>query len=207
MVPKIEELSAALRGGTISVSDWRNGLDDLLSRVALEDLLLAIDFDALAKSVGFAKVGVATTKIKFTDHRTRRLTFYPKLFAIDRGRAIIPHGHANMVSAHMPLRGRLSLRQYDQLHRDGQSLTIRPTIEREIGAGDLSSIGEDSDNVHWFIASEPAHTFDVIVTGIDESAPKRYEIFNLDMERAEDLGDGAMRVPRIPVDVALRKYG
>lgn len=207
LISRIDELSGALRGELISVEDWRIGMDDLLSRISAEDLMQSIDFDRLAERIGFAALGVTTARIDFGSEGSRPLSFLPKLFAVDTGRSIIPHGHSNMVSAHLPLSGAFRLRQYDQLSRDEQSLTIRPTVDQTIRAGDLSSIGENDDNVHWFIAEEPSYTFDVIVTGLDEATEQHYDIFNLDMEEAERIEDGVLRVPRLTVSEALKKYG
>ncbi|WP_299701571.1 hypothetical protein [uncultured Tateyamaria sp.] len=166
-----------------------------------------IDFERLAERIGFADLGVTTARIDFGSEEHRTLHFLPKLFAVNAGRSIIPHGHSNMVSAHLPLTGAFRLRQYDQLARDEHSLTIQPALDRMIRAGDLSSIGEDEDNVHWFIAEEPSYTFDVIVTGLDDEAEQPYEIFNLDMEAAEPKGNGLLNVPLMPVSEALLKYG
>ncbi len=166
-----------------------------------------IDFERLAARIGFADRGVSTAQIDFGFDEHRTMHFLPKLFAVDTGRSIIPHGHSNMVSAHLPLTGAFRLRQYDLVSRDERSLTIQPTVDRMIQSGDLSSIGEDDDNVHWFIAEEPSYTFDVIVTGLDDTAVQTYEIFNLDMEAAEPKGNGWLNVPRISVSDALRKYG
>jgi len=116
-------------------------------------------------------------------------------------------GGAYMVSAHLTLRGRFLLRQYDQLKRDQSSLIVRPTDERILGAGDLSSIGSEDDNVHWFVAQEPSHTFDMIITGLDPRHEPAFEIFNLDMNRAVDIGDGRLKAPRIGVEEALATYG
>lgn len=166
-----------------------------------------IDFERLAARIGFVDLGVSTARIDFGFDGRRTLQFLPKLFAVDTGRSIIPHGHSNMVSAHLPLTGAFRLRQYDQVSRDERSLTIQPTVDRMIRAGDLSSIGEDNDNVHWFVAEEPSYTFDVIVAGLDDTADQPFEIFNLDMEAAEANGNGLLRVPRMSVSEALRKYG
>ena len=215
LLPRIDELAGALRGAVISVDDWRTGIDDLFSKVAIEDVLTAIDFDRMKRRTEFADLGVSTTRLDLGLNEPWTLNFLPKLFAVDTGRSIIPHGHSNMVSAHLPLTGAFRLRQYDQVSRDDHTLMIRPTHDRVIAAGDLSSIGEIDDNVHWFIGSlvhwfiakEPAFTFDVIVTGLDEAADKRYEIFNLDMEAAREDGTGLLRVPKIGVAEALKKYG
>ncbi|MEM7683819.1 MAG: hypothetical protein AAF293_03270 [Pseudomonadota bacterium] len=207
LVSSIDELSGALRGALISVADWRAGIAELLSQVPETELMQGIDFDHLAARIGFAELGVSTARIDFGLNEHRTLNFLPKLFAVDRGRSIIPHGHSNMVSAHLPLTGAFRLRQYDQVSRDERTLTIRPTADRVIRAGDLSSIGEDDDNVHWFIAEEPSYTFDVILTGLDETADETFEIFNLDMEAAKPDTNGLLSVPRMTVSAALRKYG
>lgn len=207
LVSRIDELSGALHGELIPVEDWRAGIHELLSSVSETDLMRGIDFDRLASSIGFAELGVSTARIDFGPGGHRTLNFLPKLFAVDTGRSIIPHGHSNMVSAHLPLTGAFRLRQYDQVARDEHSLTVQPTVDRMIRAGDLSSIGEDDDNVHWFIAEEPSFTFDVIVTGLDDEAEPAFEIFNLDMEAAEPSWNGLLNVPRMSVSEALRKYG
>lgn len=204
-VRRIDALAAMLRAETVSVADWRAGLETLFGQVALADLLRDIEFERLAAAIGYADRGVAAARIDFGGDGVRRLRFVPKLFAIDRGRAIVPHGHAGMVSAHLALQGRLRLRQYDQLRRDPAALYVRPTRDIAIGAGDLSSIGLADDNVHWFVAEAPSHTFDVIVTGLEDR--RGYEIFNLDMAAAKDVGDGVLRAPVIGVEEALAKYG
>ena len=207
LVDRIAELAGALRGEVIPVADWRAGMEDLFARVPVDEVMGAIDFETLAARAGFAELGVATARIEFAPGEVRPLGFIAKLFAVDRGRAIIPHGHANMVSAHLPLTGSFRLRQYDQVARDDGALLVRQTEDRRLLPGDLSSIGEEADNVHWFVAEAPAHTFDVIVTGLDPAADRAFEIFNLDMEAAVTQGDGTLRVPRMSVDEALRKYG
>ncbi len=207
LISRIDELSGSLRGAVLTVEEWRSGIDDLLSRVSEQDLMHSIDFDRLASKIGFAETGVSAAKISFGSEEHRTLSFLPKLFAVNTGRSIIPHGHANMVSAHLPLAGAFRLRQYDQVAREEHALTIRPTEDRLVGAGDLSSIGKDDDNVHWFIAEEPSYTFDVIVTGLDGESKHSYEIFNLDMEEAEAISNDLLSVPRMPVFEALKKYG
>ena len=207
LVSSIDELSAALRGDLISVADWRVGIARLLAQVSEHDLMAGIDFETLSARISFAKLGVSTANIDFGLQGPKQLGFIPKLFAVDVGRSIIPHGHANMVSAHLPLSGAFRLRQYDQVSRDENALYIRPTEDRLIGPGDVSSIGEDDDNVHWFIAEKPSYTFDVIVTGLDDGADQIFDVFNLDIEAAEPGSDGLLRAPRMTVEEALKKYG
>ena len=207
LVSRIDTLSGALRGELIPVNDWRNGINELLSSVPVAELMQGLDFERLAARTGFADLGVSTATIDFGFNEKKRLNFLPKLFAVDTGRSIIPHGHSNMVSAHLPLAGAFRLRQYDQISRNEHSLTIRPTVDRRITSGDLSSIGEEDDNVHWFIAEESSYTFDVIITGLDDQEKRPYEIYNLDILAAKANPDGSLTAPRMEVAEALKKYG
>lgn len=204
---KSDELTGLLRGAAVTDAEWRSGLTRFQSDVALGDVLTAIDFEKLRKTTGFAESGVATAKLKLPDGTSRPVNFFLKLFALGEGRAIIPHGHANMVSAHMILSGRMRLRQYDQLARDASTMRIRPAFDRTTRPGEICSIGEFDENVHWFVANEPSHTLDLIVTGLDDGAASAFDIFNLDMDAARDIGNGELDAPILDVDEALAKYG
>jgi hypothetical protein len=71
--------------------------------------------------------------------------------------------------------------------------------------GESSSISDEKDNVHWFIAdSATAFTFDVIMLDLHD---KLYDIHNLDIYKKQDLSDGTMKVPILDVETALKKYG
>lgn len=207
LLKRSDELSGLLRAEALTDSEWRTGLDDLFRQVPLDDLLSAIDFERMRAETGYAEKGVSTARLRSSDGSVRTLNFFSKLFAIDAGRAIIPHGHTNMVSAHMILGGRMRLRQYDQLERSSTDMLVRPSIDRIIGAGELSSIGEVQENVHWFLAEAPSHTLDFIVTGLDPDAAPSFDIFNLDMDAAHADPSGNLRVPVLDVETALRKYG
>lgn len=203
---KTDELTAMLRGEVITIQDWRDGLDQLNRHLDLTALLQEMGYEDLIAVTQFAELGVSTAKLDFGDHGIRELSFYPKLFAVDKGRAIIPHGHSNMVSAHLITSGRFHLRQYDKIDLAADSMVVRPSFEGEVTAGDLSSIGEHEDNVHWFVALEPSYTLDVIVTGVDGEKNPSYDIHNLDMDNAVTDGE-LLRVPRLGVVDALNKYG
>lgn len=205
---RIDELTAALRGQIITDEEWRSGLDQLYAQISLIDLLKDIRFDELATKTGFAEKGVAARPTHFAQGvNGKRLAFWPKLIAVDKGRAIIPHGHTNMVSCHFTLSGRFHLRQYDQIAMSDQSVLVEPSVDRIAMPGDVSSIGERSDNVHWFIAEEPSHTLDIIVTGLDPEAEKTFDILNLDMDEALPQANGQLEVPRLGVSEAVAKYG
>lgn len=204
----IDPLTRQLRAaGPSGAEEWRVALNAVFNAVELHDLLSSMDFEALASRMGYAHRGVTTQPVDIPGTHGRTLSFLPKMFAVGQGRAIVPHGHDNMVSAHFTLSGRFRLRQYDKLDVSPDALLIRPSIDRSVSPGDLSSIGTEADNVHWFEAETPAHTLDVIVLGLDGTAERDFDIYNLDVRNATSAGGDILRAPRISVPDALRLYG
>lgn len=201
-----DELSELLRTGQTSVEEWRSGLNAVFHRLDLSELLADIDLDRLAATIGFARRGVSTLRVRLP-YQDRPVHLVPKLFAIGAGRAIIPHGHANMVSGHLLLRGGMHLRTWDQVERNAGGLVVRPRRDTIIEPGAFSSIGTGAENVHWLVALSDAFTLDLIVTGLDSEADERFAIFNLDMNRAEHLKGDLFHAPHMPVDQALAVYG
>jgi hypothetical protein len=134
--------------------------------------------------------------------------FYKKIFGLKKGRAIIPHGHKNMVSAHLIIKGEFELKHYDKVEEDGGHMIIRPTIDKIAAVGSASSISDEKNNVHWFkTRSDYAFTFDVIMTNLDPQHGRPYEIDNIDPLTAEKLSGNLLRVRKLDVDEALKKYG
>lgn len=203
---RIQAECADLRAGVISDAQWRAALADLTARVAIEDILKAINFDRLKTETPFAEKGVSTSRTMLPGLGGKRLSFTSKMFAIGPGRAIIPHGHENMISAHLVLSGDMRLRQYNKLAREADALLIEPSVDKRIGPGALSSISLTHDNIHWMTTDTGAWTLDIIMTNIDENMQKAYDIYNLDMDVAVFSGD-VLRAPIISVADALRKYG
>jgi len=204
---RVDINTSNLRSEQLSIAHWRTALDEIYSQIDLADLLGDMDFERLAQETGYAGHGVATQPLHLSAPDGGRLSFVPKLFAVGQGRAIIPHGHDNMVSAHLTLSGQFHLRQYDKVSVEDNSLLITPSVDTHIRPGDVSSISEHEDNIHWFIAEENAHTFDVIVLGLNENSGHDFDIYNLDMNMSERVGNDVFRVPRLSVSDALRLYG
>ncbi len=196
-----------LKKESISQIHWQKSIEELYEQISLEDLLKFIDFDSLIKGFEYPELGVNTRQVKFPklEGLPERTVFVKKIFGMKKGRAIIPHGHSNMASAHLILKGEMHLRHYEKIGAEGNNLIIKPTVDRVARAGDNSSISDEKDNVHWFIAnSESAFTFDVIMLDLNN---KPYNIHNLDIDARVDLSDGSIRVPILNVDSALNKYG
>lgn len=203
----LQQRCADLKTGSISLVDWQDAVERLLASVPAEDLFALIDFEALSRDFPFPDLGAETRAVVFPklEGLPERLAFFSKIFGLRQGRAIIPHGHRNMVSCHLVLQGEFALKQYDRVEDQPEHLVIRPTVDRKIGPGHASSISDDRNNVHWFHTLTPwAFTFDVIIVNLRD---RKYAIENLDPDRAERLAGGTLRVAKLGVDEALERYG
>lgn len=203
----IHEYCSDLKKDAIDPVEWQSLIHELYQKIDLTELVQFIDFDRLLKGFEYPDLGVSTKMVRFPKLTglPERTSYVKKVFGMQRDRAIIPHGHSNMSSAHLILKGEMHLRNYDKIAQDKERMIIRPTVDKIIYPGDSSSISDDKDNIHWFIAnSETAFTFDVIVLDLNEQP---YDIHNLDMYAKEEHGDGTLGVPILDVETALQKYG
>jgi hypothetical protein len=199
-----------LRTQSLTLVQWQERVEALLNRIELAEMLRFLDFEKLTHGFEFPDLGVNTKPAPFPKLQglPEDLAFHKKIFGVQQGRAIIPHGHKNMVSAHLVLKGEFELRHYDKLDEEGEHMIIKPTIERIAAAGSSSSISDEKNNIHWFITrSAHAFTFDVIMTNIDPKHGRPYEIDNIDPHSAEQLSGNLLRVRKLEVEEALKKYG
>jgi hypothetical protein len=204
---KLNEYCSDLKTDSITTIQWQQRIEELYTKIELEEILKFIDFDNLIKGFEYPDLGVSTKPVKFPklNGLPERTVFVKKIFGMKKDRAIIPHGHSNMASAHLILKGEMYLRHYEKIQQDGQNMIIKPSVDRIANVGESSSISDEKDNVHWFIAnSETAFTFDVIMLDLND---KSYDIHNLDIYESEDLKNGTLKVPVLDVQTALKKYG
>jgi hypothetical protein len=200
---------ADVRSGVIPARVWQSEVHALLERVALEDLLRLIDFEQIVQSVTLPDDRATTRDPLFPplEGLTGRSPHIRRIFLLHRHRAIVPHGHRNMVSGHLVIHGSLRVRHFERLRDEPQSLILRPTIDRESHPGSATTVSDDTDNVHWLVAtSDIAATFDVIVPGLDPAQPTQFMDF-VDPRRGEPLGDGTIRAPRLDAGEVFARYG
>ncbi|MEL6303950.1 MAG: hypothetical protein AAFQ20_04095 [Bacteroidota bacterium] len=204
---QLHEFCSDLKTESISMVQWQQKIETLYAEIQLQELLKFIDFQNLKKGFEYPDLGVATKRVNFPKlaDLPEDTVFVKKIFGMQKDRAVIPHGHSNMASAHLVLEGEMHLRHYEKLGQDGGNLIIKPTIDRMVKPGESSSISDEKDNIHWFIANtEAAFTFDVIMLNLNN---KSYDIHNLDIYESEDLKNGTLKVPVLDVETALKKYG
>jgi len=204
---KLNEFCADLKTESITTLQWQTQIEDLYRQIELEEILRFIDFENLIKGFKYPDLGVHTKQVKFPklSGLPENTAFVKKIFGMKKDRAIIPHGHSNMASAHLILKGELHLRHYEKIGQEDKNLIIKPTVDKIAKLGESSSISDEKDNIHWFIANtENAFTFDVIMLDLNN---KPYDIHNIDIFEKQDLANGTLRVPILDVETALKKYG
>lgn len=206
---EMEQISKELRAGKIQPTEWQDEIESLLGQVNLSDLFKAIDYDRLAKS----------TKL-FDDHETAEdvsfskikklpdeLSFAPYFYAMKKGVSIVPHGHQNMTTMHMILKGEAHGRHYDRIADEPEHLVIKITKDKILTVGNVSTISDQRDNIHWFKAqTEPVFMFNIGVYGLDSKITTTGRDY-IDPNQGENLKDGLLRVPRITGERAYNIYG
>src|SRR5689334_5835464 len=201
---KLHEASRALAQREIQPLQWQRAAAEFCEGIDVQELCRAADFERVIARLPLLPRGTSAEAIDLLEGQA----FTPKIFAMGKGRAIIPHGHVNMVSQHLVLQGEMRGRHYQRLGDEKRHLAVRPTIDKVFRTGDFSSISDQKDNVHWFVTtSERAYTLDAIVDNLEPGRPYRFHIDFVDPERAVAGADGTLRLPRLQLDECLQRYG
>ena len=206
---EVEELSGALKGRKVGPGEWQTRVEDLFRRIDLKDLLRTIKYDELVKAPLFPEDHESNLELEFprVEGLPARLTYLPSFVAFKQGRAIVPHGHHNMVSMHMLLEGEVHARHYENRGGADGRLIIEPSLDKTFARGDLSTVSDERHNIHWFRATRgPVFMFNVAVFDLDGTKNFSGRDY-LDPLGADRLGDGTLRARRIDYKEALRLYG
>ena len=204
------ELGAALKGSKVDPVAWQKQMENLMrNRIDLAEVFKLIDFDRITKTANLPDNGARSLRPRFpkVEGVTDRLVFGKQVFALKKGRSVVPHGHNNMATAFLVLKGHFHGRHYDRV-KDGKThLIIKPTIDDRFGPGTTSSISDEKDNIHWFKAlDEPAFIFNVHVLGLNTRKGVRTGRVYMD-PNGENLDDGLIRAPLIDYKKAHKLYG
>ena len=206
---EVEEMSSGLKGHKLRPSEWQAKIEELFHRVELKDLLRSINYDELIKEPLFPEDHESALELEFpqVEGLPAELTYIPMFVAFKKGRAIVPHGHRNMVSMHMALAGEVYARHYERRGGDDAHILIEPTLDKTFARGELSTVSDERNNIHWFKAvSGPVFMFNVAVFGLDGTKNFSGRDY-IDPLGAEKLGDGRLRARRITDKEAFKLYG
>lgn len=204
----VNQLGFDLKEKKVSQLDWQNKLEELFAQVNLEELLRLIDFEKLTKNLKLKERGASSLQFSFqqVEGVPEKLAYGKQVFALKKGRSVVPHGHNNMATAFIILKGDFHGRHYDRLEDEKDHVIIRSTIDEQFGPGGYSTVSDFKDNVHWFKAvSEPGLIFNIHALNVG-SGKKRTGRVYLD-PAGEKLTNDRIRALRLNHDEAHRRYG
>ena len=187
---------------------WQKQVEALFKKVDLPALLKLIDFEQLAKKAeSYKGPGPRRLTVKFPEIEgvPTQFVFGRQIFALKKDRAVVPHGHDNMATAFLILKGKLRGRHYERIEDQKTHMIIEPTIDREFGPGGTSTVSDKKDNIHWFKALEDgSFIFNIHVLGLQSR--KRSGRVYVD-PNGEKLEGGRIRGRRINHGEATKLYG
>lgn len=204
----LNDLSQDVKGAKLKQTDWQVKVDELFGQVDLADTLKFIDFEKLTADIKLREEGELSLRAKLpaVEGLPTNLVFGHQVFALGKDRSVVPHGHNNMATAFLILKGNFRGRHFDRLEDDGQHMIIRPTIDRAFAPGEHSTVSDFKDNVHWFTAtSERAFIFNIHVMNVDPAKKENGRVY-ID-PNGEKLSEGRIRARRISAAEVFKLYG
>ncbi len=205
----VNQLGRDLQGQKLEQTAWQKKVEELLVQVNLSDLLKLIDFDRVSANVDFAERGERSLRFSFpkVEGVPTELSFGKQIFALKKDRSVVPHGHNNMATAFLILKGDLRGRHYDRKRDEPGYMIIEPTIDRKFSPGECSTVSDYKDNVHWFQAiSEPAFIFNLHVMDVKPGTMLPTQRVYID-PNGEKIAGGLTRARVIGYKEANQLYG
>lgn len=206
---ELQGLGRDLKDQKLKDVDFQAKLEALYRRVDLADLVKFLDLDRLAKDVKYPDRGAASLGIDLTkvEGLPQQLVFGKQIFALRKGRSIVPHGHDNYATGFIILRGEFTGKLYDRVEDKDTHYLIKPTLDRRFKAGEASTISDHKDNVHWFKAeSETAFIFNIHVGNYNRENKSSARRVYVDPEGEKTTG-GVIVARKMTSTECHKKYG
>ena len=106
---EVNQLGFDVKDQALKQVEWQKKTEELFSQVDLPDLLQLIDFDKLAAGANPPDNGAQSLRYNFPEIEgiPTNWAFGRQIFALKKGRSVAPHGHNNMATAFLILKGDL----------------------------------------------------------------------------------------------------
>ena len=205
---EINQMSRDLKGQKFKQTDWQQKVEQLFAQVDLKEFLSYVDFEKLTKDMKFKDKGERSFKATFpkVEGLPTELVFGHQMFALGKGRSVVPHGHDNMATSFLVLQGEFEGKHYDRLEDHKKHMIIKPTIDRKFSPGEYSTVSDDRDNVHWFKAiGTPGYIFNIHVLNVDPQAKKSGRVY-VD-PHGEKLAGGKIKAEKLRAIDAFKRFG
>ena len=206
---EVNQLGFDLKDQKLKQTEWQTQVEELFGKVDLPELLTLIDFDELTRNIRLVDNGARSLRFGFqqVEGVPDNLSFGRQIFALKKDRSVVPHGHNNMATAFLILKGNFHGQHWDRLETEAEHYLIKPTIDERFGPGQHSSISDIKDNVHWFKAlDEPAFIFNIHVMDISPDTGAPTGRLYLD-PHGEKLEGGVIRAKKLNHEQAHKLYG
>jgi len=205
----LTSITRELKGQKLKDVEFQAKMEELYRKIDLTELVKAVQLDKLAASNKLPDNGAANWGIDFTKIEGAPASpgFGKQIFGMKKGRSVVPHGHHNMCTGFIVLRGDFEGRHYDRVETQKDFYLIKPTIDRAFKPGELSTISDHKDNVHWFkCVSETGFIFNVHVTDYDKTLTGGSGRLYLDPE-GEKVSGGLIKAKKMTSSECHKKYG
>jgi hypothetical protein len=184
-------------------------LEELYRRVDLAELVKLLDLDRVAQRVKYPEKGAASLGIDLgkVEGLPKQLVMGKQIFAMKKGRSVVPHGHNNMCTGFIILRGDFVGKHYDRVEDHKDHYLIKPTIDRLFKPGECSTVSDHKDNVHWFRAdSDAGFIFNIHVMNYNPDNPNPTGRIYVDPD-GEKVAGGLIKAKKVSSAECHKKYG
>jgi hypothetical protein len=204
---ELSEIARDLKGKKLTDREFQTKMEDLYKTVDLKALGGLVKLEEIEKKKlpgnGASSVGFDLGKIEGLPSSPG---FGKQIFGCGKGRSVVPHGHANMCTGFIVLKGKFHGKHYDRVETNKDHYLIKPTIDREFGPGELSTISDHKDNVHWFRSlTDAGYIFNIHVNDYSESLGSSGRLY-LDPD-GEKVSGGLIKAPKMSSGQCHKKYG
>jgi hypothetical protein len=207
---QLDVISRDVKDEKIKDVEFQVALEALYRKVDLPALLKTLDFERIAKGVKYQARGETSLSVDFKNVAglPTKLVWGRQIFAMKKGRSVVPHGHDKMATGFLVLNGKLHGRHFDRVEDGDDHYLIRPTIDRTFVPGEFSTVSDHKDNVHWFSndQNEPAFLFNVHVIGLNPENTNVAGRVYVD-PKGEKLSGGLIKARKLTHTEANEMYG
>ena len=204
----VNELSKDVKGHKISQVQWQAKCEAFMKTVEVDEFMKYIDMEKLTKNLKPRKKGERSLTVTFPEVEglPTKMVYGRQLFALHKGRSVVPHGHYNMATSFLVLGGEFHGRHYDRLEDAEDHMIVKPTIDGTFKRGQYSTVSDYKDNVHWFkCKSDKGFIFNIHVLNIDPKIKKSGRVY-IDPD-GEKISGGRIKAPKMKAAEAINKYG
>lgn len=205
----LNALGRDLKGQKLKDIEFQAKMEELYKSVDLPALLRFVDLDKIVEKVKIPDSGAfsAAFSLNQVEGLGSGITFGKQIFCLKKGRAVVPHGHENMCTGFIVLRGSFRGRHFDRVETKPEFYLIKPTIDRDFQAGDLSTVSDHKDNIHWFrCTSETGFIFNAHFNGYDPTIKNATGRLYLD-PAGEKVEGGLIKAMKMTSADCHKKYG